>query len=265
MFPAICMPMQKTALWLSTSCACLLLSACFQDEPPTPPAAEPATAPAAVAPVAAPAAAPSVMAELFSHDVLGMNLAYVEKLAGPAIRSQMHYHHFKVEGCEFVLKTDDKDKAVVDMEIEITPTCNLPLEPLLGSFADDTPRLHDLNFTNLQETLGGAFYADCLTMCGNAYDPSVYMHAEGPRALNFVEFQLRVKLVDDAAIEASNLWEEAMKAGESEDYVIDTRFNCEPYKYREVAAKAFAKVKPHSLRFGSGLAADSYETDCKAS
>lgn len=253
------MPFQKTALWLSTSCACLLLSACFKEEPSAPTLA----APVEVAPVTtAPAAAPSAMTELFSHDVLGMNLAYVEKLAGPAIRSNMHYHEFKLEGCQFTLKTDDSDKAVVDMEVQITPTCNLPLEPLLGSFADHTPRLNDLNFNTLQEALGGAYYADCLTMCGNAYDPSVYMHAEGPRALNFVEFQLRVKLADDDAIQASDLWESAMKAGESEDYVVEGRFNCDPYKYREVATKAFANVKPHSLRFGSGLAADSYESNC---
>jgi len=248
------MPLLKTALWLSTSCACLLLSACFKEEP---------SAPVAVAPVkAVPDAVPSAMAELFSLEVLGMNLAYVEKLAGPAMRSQMHYHEFKLEGCQFTLKTDDSDKAVVDMEVQITPTCNLPLEPLLGSFADNTPRLNDLSFNALQETLGGAYYADCLTMCGNAYDPSVYMHAEGPRALNFVEFQLRVKLDDDDSIQASNIWEAAMTAGESEDYVMEGRFNCDPYKYREVANQAFANVKPHSLRFGSGLAADSYETNC---
>lgn len=205
------------------------------------------------------------MAQLFTLDVLGMNLAYVEKLAGPAMRSHMHQHTFRAEGCEFTLTTDAYDKAVQDMEVQITPSCNLPLEPLLGSFAGPAQRLQDLNFGTLQHALGGMFYADCLTLCGNAYDPSVYMHTEGPRALGFVEFQLSAQLVDDATLQAAHHWAQSMQAGDSEDYVIDTRFNCEPQKYNEVASKAFALVRPHRLRFGHDLDTDRQDSSCQKS
>lgn len=235
--------------------ACALLLAACGKQTETP-------APAAEAPAAAPVAAQRVVDQLMNSETIGMNLAYVEKLAGPAVRSEQHRHLFRVDGCELTLNTDDADKVVQAVEVAIAPSCQVSLEPLLGSFAGTPPKpLNELTFGQFEQMLGGSYYADCLTLCGNAADPVVQLIAEGPRALQFMEFALSVPLVDGAALEAADKWRDAMQKAESEDYVLDTRFNCEPQRFKELVSPAFAAIKPARFAFGSGLDFQNGECD----
>lgn len=55
-----------------------------------------------------------------------------------------------------------------------------------------------------------AFYADCLDLCGNAYDPSVYALWEGPHAVSFTQVMLEVVLAGDQAVNAAYNWREAI-------------------------------------------------------
>lgn len=239
------------------ACA-LLLAACGKqaDKPAD------ATAPQTEATAAAPVAAQRVVDQLMNSETIGMNLAYVEKLAGPAMRSELHRHLFKVDGCELTLRTDDADKVVQAVEVAITPSCKVSLEPVLGSFAGTPPKqLHELTMGQFEQMLGGSYYADCLTMCGNAADPEVQLIAEGPRALQFMEFALSVQLVGDASLAAADKWRDGMSKAESEDYVLDTRFNCEPQRFRELVSPAFAAIQPSRFVFGNSLGFQNGECD----
>lgn len=244
----------------------LLLAACSK---PADEAAAPAPAPAPVAEApaatAAPAAAaPRVVDQLFTAEVIGMNLAYADKLAGPAVRSEDRRHLYRADGCELTLRTDEADKAVQAVEVTITPSCQLSLEPLFNSFAGEPPlQLQALNFGNFGKLLGGASYhADCLSMCGNAADPVVSLYMESPRALHLLEFAIQAPLVNGPALDAAETWRSAMEQAESETYVVDTRFNCEPQRFQPVAEKAFAPVKPVVFIFGRGLGYDAEAGDC---
>ncbi len=125
----------------------------------------------------------------------------------------------------------------------------MSLQPFLGeSFSPDESRA--LTFGNFTEHTGDfQFYADCLTGCGNAFDPSVYALWEGPRALNFIQLQLEAKLIDDAAIDASNQWEEAISSARGEEYVMLNRFNCENH-FDPQAAAAFQNTNVTRLTVG---------------
>ena len=238
------------------ACAALL-SACGKPaDPATAPAEAAASAPAAAAP------APRAVDQLFTPEAIGMNLAYVEKIAGPAVRSDDHRHLYRVDGCELTLRTDDADKAVQVVEVAVTPSCQLSLEPLISTFAGTPPlQLDTLTMGSFHDKLGGAYYADCLSMCGNAADPVVSLVVEGPRALQLMEFALEVPLVDGPALDAAEQWRSAMQQAESEDYVLDGRFNCEPQRFQSVVAPGFAAVKPARFIFGHGLAFESGECD----
>ncbi|CAM4313067.1 Lipoprotein [Comamonas aquatilis] len=239
--------------------AAALLAGCSDSKDAAAPAAQPpvAAAPEPASTGATPAAAPGdkrVIDQLFSLETVGMNLAYVEKIAGPAMRSEFHRHQFRSDGCEVTLLTDDADKVVNGVEVAIAPSCNLSLAPLLGGFAGEPPiTLNELTFGRYEQMLGGGYYADCLSLCGNAADPVVYLHAEGSRAMHLMEFMVQAPMVSGPVLNATSQWRDAMIKAESEDYVLDTRFNCDPQRFRSVIATGLAAVKPMAFTFGRDL------------
>ena len=52
-----------------------------------------------------------------------------------------------------------------------------------------------------------------------------------------------------------------MSKAESEDYVLDTRFNCEPQRFRELVSPAFAAIQPSRFVFGNSLGFQNGECD----
>lgn len=236
-----------------TAIATAALMAGCSDSKNEAPAPATATPPAATPTAAAPETK-RVIDQLFDTETIGMNLAYVEKIAGPAMRSEQHRHQFRTDGCEVTLVSDDADKVVNSVEVGITPSCNLSLAPVLGSMAGEpATKLAELSFGRFEQLLGGNYYADCLTLCGNAADPVVYLQAEGSRATGFMDFSVQAPMVEDAVLDATSAWRDAMTKAESEDYVLDTRFNCEPQRFKDVIAPGLKNAKPTVFSFGRGL------------
>jgi hypothetical protein len=65
-----------------------------------------------------------------------------------------------------------------------------------------------LTFGAFDESSGRdfVFSADCLTLCGNAYEPSVYALWDGPHAVSYMQVLLEAMLSSDEAIAASDVW-----------------------------------------------------------
>jgi hypothetical protein len=198
-------------------------------------------------------ATPDLLTQLISWEGIGMNLAYVQQRAGPAIRSEDHRHHYMVQGCQLVLASDQQDKAIRSIQVALSPGCDVDVGGLLGM--PQRQPLNALSFGAFDEAMGsGQYLADCLRDCGNAYVPNVYLVAQGSRALQFRQVMLTAELATDPAMEAAGQWADAMVAKESEDWVVrDLGFNCQPQKYREVAAQALRTVKPEFFSFGDEL------------
>ncbi|BDE70857.1 hypothetical protein JQN63_11845 [Delftia lacustris] len=198
-------------------------------------------------------ATPDLLTQLISWDAIGMNLAYVQQRAGPTIRPEDHRHHYMVQGCQLVLTSDGQDRAIRSVQVALRPECNVDVGGLLGM--PQRQPLKALSFGAFDEAMGsGQYLADCLRDCGNAYVPSVYLVAQGSRALQFRQVMLTAELAADPVIEAAGQWADAMVAKESEDWVVrDLGFNCQPQKYRDVAAQALHTVKPEFFSFGDEL------------
>lgn len=198
-------------------------------------------------------ATPELLTQLISWDAIGMNLAYVQQRAGPAIRSEDHRHHYTIQGCQLVLGSDGQDKVIRSMQVALTSSCNVNVGGLLG-MSQPQP-LNALTFGALDEAVGsGQYLADCLRDCGNAYVPSVYLVAQGSRAWQFRQVMLTAELATDPIIEAAGRWADAMVAKESEAWVVtDLGFNCQSQKYRDAAAQALRTVKPEFFSFGDEL------------
>ncbi|MEW7857409.1 hypothetical protein AB2M95_15985 [Pseudomonas chlororaphis] len=192
------------------------------------------------------------VAEVFNGDMLGTNQRYFESVAGIPRESNGDEHIFKVQGCD-ITATVEGGK-VGKLRIELTPKCQADLTQFVGTYAP-TPG-NPLTIGAFIASSGGglSYSASCLSMCGNAADPSVYAHWKGPHAVDFREVLLEVVLVSDAALNAANQWESQMRKAESEDYVMETRFNCDQ-KYDAIAQKAFEKVQVSAVTIGTELKA----------
>lgn len=192
------------------------------------------------------------VAEVFTGDMLGTNQRYFESIAGIPRESFGDEHKFKVQGCD-ITATVEGGK-VSKLRMELTPKCQADLTQFVGTYAPAPGK--PLTVGAFIESSGGglSYSASCLSMCGNAADPSVYAHWEGPHAVDFKEVLLEVVLVSDAALNAADQWESQMRKAEGEDYVMETRFNCDQ-KYDAAAQKAFEKVQVNAVTIGTGLKA----------
>ena len=204
-------------------------------------------------------AAPSPMEQIFQPEMIGATLQYLEQFTGHPrnVSPDGIERIYKVGACEVTAYVGkDENKSVSALRFMVAPGCDGDVGKFLGSGREGgSTMLSQLSFGKFEEMVGGGalYYADCLTLCGNAADPTVYSHWEGPRAADFLEMMIEVKLIDDASLQAAEQWKDAMQAKEGEDWIIDTGFNCDPGKYNDVAKKGFAAVKPEAITIGRGL------------
>ena len=222
---------KRCGVWTAAMAGAALLLACSDSKTEaTAPSAQAPTVALAPAPAQPTAQAKRVIDQLFSTETIGMNLAYAQKIAGPAMRSEFHRHQFRTDGCDITLVSDEADKVIESVEIDIAPSCNLSLKSVLNS----------------------RYYADCLTLCGNAADPVVYLEAKGSRLTNFINYSVQAPMVDGKVLDATAAWRDAMVKAESDDYVLDTRFNCEPDRFRNVISAGLRNARPTVFSFGRG-------------
>lgn len=188
--------------------------------------------------------------EVFNGDMLDTNQRYFESVAGIPRESYGDKHIFRVQGCNITATM--AGGTVSALRLELTERCQADLSSFIGGYAPAADQA--LSFGSFASAAGGVldFSADCLSMCGNAYDPSTYALWEGPRAANFMQVLLEVELVGDKAIDASNRWEAAMTAQKGDDYVMDMRFNCEN-SFSAVANEAFKDVPVTAVTIGHWL------------
>lgn len=198
----------------------------------------------------APLAQAASVAEVFNGDMLNTNQRYFESIAGIPRESYGDQHLFRVSGCNITATIQNNNVAA--LRLELTPGCQADLSSFLGeSFSP--PAGQPLTVGSFQQAAGDLnFYSDCLTLCGNAVDPSLYAHWQGPHAVNFREVMLEVVLAGDAALEASSRWQQQMTAAKGEDWVMETRFNCER-DFDGQAQQSFAAVAVSAVSIGSEL------------
>ena len=161
---------------------------------------------------------------VFDPDMLGVQVAYLEHIVGPAWKVVQGTRIYKVDGCVVYVGVNAGE--VRNLRMEISQQCQFDL----NAFANNHkfPRLFGMTFGEFEQPyVSGQFQASCLYLCGNAADPVVWDFYAGPHAENFLQIVPEVVLVSDAAIAASMAWSDAMKKTMGEDYVVNTKSNCD--------------------------------------
>lgn len=187
----------------------------------------------------------ATVAEVFNGDMLDTNQRYFESVAGIPRKSYDDVHEFRVQGCE--IKATVSDGRIAKLRLEITPTCTADLTTFIGGYAPAPEQPLTLGALD-----PATYYADCLTMCGNAYEPSMYAHWHGPRAVDHLEVLLETRISSDKAIDASFIWQKHMEKAMGEDWVLETRFNCDK-RFNDVAEKVLRDVPVTAVKIGRDL------------
>ncbi len=203
-------------------------------------------------------AAPSKLEQIFDPDMLVADRAYLEQVTGVAWRREEDTKTYKVDGC-LVTATYDKN-SVRSLRLELSPKCTFDFNKFLLKVNPYNPypkfpALYQTTFGQLESLslMDKQFMTDCLYSCGNIADPSVYEYLAFPHVNNFLEVMPEVMLVGDPAIDASIKWEKAMVKAKGEDWVLQTKFNCQLTKYDTVAHNAFKKVRITAITVGHNI------------
>ena len=202
--------------------------------------------------LANPAAAATKLSRIFQFDLLNAEIAYLESITGPAIHihaagAGIQARDYRVDGCR--VTTYAKGSEAIAYALDLTSKCNFNLGDFLGNGYGSTAGLTIGKFA--KGSFGAHLRArsSCISLCGNAADPTVDFTWEGPHAANFVSVVLTITVADDRSVDASRRWAAVMQEKEGDDYVTATKFNCNN-RYDDAAATAFGNIKITKITIG---------------
>ncbi|HEX4196404.1 MAG TPA: hypothetical protein VHZ26_03095 [Caulobacteraceae bacterium] len=198
---------------------------------------------------AAPAAAPSArLAQIFTADMLGANLAYLETITGPAFKTEGDDRIYKLDGCTVVVGAT---RGKIDNLgiIDVSPRCSFNIaQYFAGGYDHPVPSFP--TFGDIKQGLGGDYAADCLRLCGNAADPVVSLSYEGSHADNYNELVASASPDGGPMLDAYTDWGDQLVARYGEQAVVDNRYDD---NLDAVASKDFGPIHPTTIRVGTSL------------
>lgn len=198
---------------------------------------------------AASAAKPAELAQVFDPEMIDADIAYFERVTGPARNTYGNTKVYKVGDCDVTATV--AGGSVRSLRVDISPRCTFDLNRLLSNFPGKFPAPDAMTFGEFDSVTGGSgqFFADCLAQCGNAADPVIYEHWHGSRADLALEVMLEAVQVSGAVLDGAAIWRAAREKVEGEDWVVDAKFNC-TREYDAVAHRAFRDVTISAIAIG---------------
>jgi len=193
------------------------------------------------------------LARVFDPKMLSADLRYFEQVTGPAKITNARTKIYSVEGSEIWVTV--ANGSVSAFRANLSPQCSFDLNKFIRASSGKFPPLHTMTFGQFDALTGGEgqFMADCLTSCGNAADPVVYECWMGTRAAGCLEVMLEAVQVGEDVLAAAGIWRDTMEKGEGENWVIDTKFNCNRSKYDAIAHSAFKNIRVTGITIGYNI------------
>jgi hypothetical protein len=217
---------------------------------PSTPAKRPATASGAL------------LKDIFGGDMWNIQVPFLESKVGVARRVLNvrggQIRTYTVDGCEvtaYVRKNAVAGYGLIlgrDQHFDKDDNCNItiPGPDHLSTKGMTIGTFISTNGIGIAEPQS-LFTAPCISMCGNAADPTVVFHYEGPHASNFMKIDLMSTTGDQAAFNAAEQWAKLMTNAEGKNYVTEARFNCDG-KYQKLGLQLFQNVEPYRIVIGFG-------------
>ena len=190
------------------------------------------------------AAAQAAAGGVLMDAMMGVQVAYLESKLGPARNVSGDERTYEIGACRVRVHTDDN--AVSGYIVPMTQACSAQAMAALKAF--DLPQKLTLTMGEFAASRDNTdFKADCLTLCGNAADPWVYLESQGLRAMPGI--RAGAVMVSGPTIDASFRIRDAIKAKKGEDYVVDTGFNC-TVEFNVLAQRELKDVRIDEIEVG---------------
>ena len=193
------------------------------------------------------AAGKTKLDRLVSADMIGLQRAYFEKIAGVAKRVSDKHRQYDVGGC-LVNILEDKDKTIVWIELEnISERCTFNA----ASIFLNGPA-HKLTFGQLNDvSINGGAKEVCLALCGNSVAPSYGLMVQTPHAMTSIEYDANVTHTDASLHAAERLRQQLEKRFPGVELYGDYLGKTIPAKvFTDLWLKEFRQVRITSIRFG---------------
>jgi hypothetical protein len=231
--------------------ALLALAACNAGGGNNTAPANSATNAAAANTIVPPPAPSGKLAQIFTTDILGANVAYLETITGPAFSTNGSDRLYKFGGCEVIVGASSDGK-IDNIGIQgYSPQCSFPIaQYFAGGYPYPVP--NNPTFGDIKRGFGGTYGADCLTSCGNAANPVVYLSYQGSHADNYNDLVAEVEVAADPVVTAYTDWGNKLIAKYGQDYVVNGQFNTGD-NLDSVATADFAPIHPTTIRVGQNL------------
>ena len=196
------------------------------------------------------AAGKTKLDRLLSADMLGLQRAYFEKIAGVAKRISDKRRQYDIGGC-LISIVEDKNKSILSIELEnISARCTFDAANIFMKGP-----AHKLTFARLNDVnIGGGAKEACLALCGNAA-PTVYgLTVQTPHAMTFIEFDAEVSNTDASLQAAERLRQQLERRFPGVELYGDYLEKSIPAKiFTEMWLKEFQQVPITSIRFGYNI------------
>lgn len=237
--------------WLVLGAALIGLGACSAGGGNNTAPTNAATNAAAANTIVPPAAPSPKLAQIFTTDILGANVAYLETITGPAFSTNGPDRLYKFGGCEVIVGAGPDGK-INNIGIQgYSPQCSFPIaQYFAGGYPYPVPNVP--TFGDLKRGFGGTYGADCLTSCGNAANPVVYLSYQGSHADNYNNLDAEVQVAGDPVVTAYTDWGNKLIAKFGQDYVVNGQYNTGD-NLDDVATADFAPIHPTTIRVGQNL------------
>lgn len=176
--------------------------------------------------------------------MMGVQLAYLESKLGPARTVMGDERTYEIGACRVRVLADGDE--VGGYAVPMTEVCSSQAMAALKAF--DLPQKLNLTMGEFATSRDNTkFKSDCLTLCGNAADPWVYLESDGLRAMPGI--RAGAIQVSSPTIDAAFRIRDAIKAKKGEDYVVDTTFNCTS-EFDAVARRELKDVRIDEIEVG---------------
>ena len=233
---------------------------------PPPPPVTPVVPASVPAPVPTP---PDVretgLGDVFTADMLNVEVPYFEKTVGPAkrvfrIADDRTVRTYAVGGCP--VKAHVQGTSIYAYSMDLSNGCTINLKP----FFDDLASTKNLTLGKFVRFEGeGQFHAGCLVDCGKNDDTDASYHWQGPRSMNKLEVVLVFPLHGNGAPEdAADRLAKTLSDKDGAAYVTSAAFNCDT-KENAAALDAYKDVAVQEIIIGYGIEDETgaYKAACR--
>jgi len=194
------------------------------------------------------------IAKIFSEDMLSVDLAYFEQIAGIAKYTRGNTKIYYVDNCEVTATV--VNGSVTALGLELSSKCTFDLNKFSINTNGKLPMPHNMTLGQFSTLiLGDLSFTGQYLRCGSCPDPIIYALRIGSHADNWLDILLEMTSNAENQEEATTSWIRAMSGNDGYMNIESDAngiFNCDS-KYSALANKLFRYVKISKITIGNNI------------